>query len=584
MLYLRGGEYSGAYAYNDIDEVAYASYLRALIDGRPRKNDPYTGRDHTPETPQEESLFSIQFFAPYVLAIPGRVFGLSPSTMMILGGALAGFFAALAAFFVIGRITENSLYAMAGAIAVLAGGALAAGEGAIVEIMGGSLSYPYFPFLRRYIPAIPFPIFFLLFGAIWALLGEQNQKKRRLLIIAASLCFAALVFSYFYLWTAAAAWLVIIPALLLVLRPENFQRDLESMFFVGIGCLLSLLPYAYLLSLRSHTMDHVQLLNFTREPDLWRMPSIICYATLALLIAALIAKFISLKDKATLFAFAFALAPILAFNQQIITGRSLQPIHYQVFCMNYVAAAALVITLGIILKQTFNTYRFASNIAITALALLAIVWGFVECHYTVRVLDEANVARDDGMLVAKRLEELSSEDAPSPGANRAVVFSISMLQGDDSPTVAPQAVLWARHQHVFPGVTWKENKERYYQTLYYMGLDEKWLGKRLGAGDFVSMIALFGWGRHTDRLSSDAKPLTYFEIDEEARIYGEYYRNFALQQAAHPTISYVVVPTDWNADLSNFDKWYVRDEGEKLGGYTLYKCRLKTEAELVEQK
>ena len=38
MLYLRGGEWNGHFAYNDIDEVAYASYVRALIDGRPRKN------------------------------------------------------------------------------------------------------------------------------------------------------------------------------------------------------------------------------------------------------------------------------------------------------------------------------------------------------------------------------------------------------------------------------------------------------------------------------------------------------------------------------------------------------------------
>ena len=76
MLYLRGSEWNGHYAYNDIDEVAYASYVRALMDGRPRKNDPYTGRDQTPETPQPESLFSIQFAAPYTIAIPARILGI----------------------------------------------------------------------------------------------------------------------------------------------------------------------------------------------------------------------------------------------------------------------------------------------------------------------------------------------------------------------------------------------------------------------------------------------------------------------------------------------------------------------------
>ena len=40
-----GRSWAGAYAYFDRDEVAYSAYLQALIDGRPRRNDPYTGYD-----------------------------------------------------------------------------------------------------------------------------------------------------------------------------------------------------------------------------------------------------------------------------------------------------------------------------------------------------------------------------------------------------------------------------------------------------------------------------------------------------------------------------------------------------------
>ncbi len=146
LIYNRGGEWQGNYAYNDIDEVAYASYLRALIDGRPRKNDPYTGRDESPETPQPESLFSIQFAAPYAVAIPARIFGIGAPWAMTLAGAFAGFFAALAIFWVIARITGNSWFAMMGSLVVIAGGALAAGEGAIGEILRlAVISYPYFP-------------------------------------------------------------------------------------------------------------------------------------------------------------------------------------------------------------------------------------------------------------------------------------------------------------------------------------------------------------------------------------------------------------------------------------------------------
>ena len=41
----RGREWNGAYVMVHQDEVAYSAYIQALIDGRPRRNNPYTGRD-----------------------------------------------------------------------------------------------------------------------------------------------------------------------------------------------------------------------------------------------------------------------------------------------------------------------------------------------------------------------------------------------------------------------------------------------------------------------------------------------------------------------------------------------------------
>jgi hypothetical protein len=586
LMYVRGADYQGAYAYNDIDEVAYASYLRALIDGRPRKNDPYTGRDDSAQTPQPESLFSIQFVAPYIVAVPARVLGISASSAMTISGALAAFAAAFIVFLFLARVTGSSLYGMMGALVVLCGGALAAGEGAFSELYNGWEygAYPYFPFLRRYLPAIPFPFFFAMGAALWSLLKTDKFTRRLWLIGVAALCFFVMAFSYFYIWTSAAAWLGILGVLWLIIRPgnwpENWKADIKSFALLGALCALILACYAWLLSQRGETMDQVQLLVLTHKPDLWRMPEIISYLVLALLIVSVLLGIIKLKDRATVFAFAFALVPLVTFNQQVITGRSLQPIHYQVFIVNYVAAFSAVFALGIFFKDSFVKYRKTSAAVICVFAMAAIAWGFVECHYTVRVLDDANLARDEAMPVARRLSELAATDTPSPDANRAVVFAVDILTGDDEPTVAPQAVLWARHQHVFAGVSWDENKERYYQSLYYMGNDERWLDYQLKNGNFVAMIALFGWGRHTDRLSSEAKPLTYGEVNEEVRKFGDYYKNFDYQKATHPTLSYMVVPQDSNSDFdfTNIDKWYQRDKGETLGKFTLYKLQIKEEA------
>jgi hypothetical protein len=89
------------------------------------------------------------------------------------------------------------------------------------------------------------------------------------------------------------------------------------------------------------------------------------------------------------------------------------------------------------------------------------------------------------------------------------------------------------------------------------------------------MIALFGWGRHTDRLSVEAKPLTDREIREEVANYASFRRNFSRQTAANPLISYVVVPANEDLDLSMLQKWYALDEGERIGGHILYRARLK---------
>lgn len=91
------------------------------------------------------------------------------------------------------------------------------------------------------------------------------------------------------------------------------------------------------------------------------------------------------------FTFAVAAVPLIVFNQQIITGRSLQPIHYQVFIGNYVALVGLAMSLALFWRRLLGQGRNGPKIASLVVFILAALWGLVECHYTVRVLDEANI-------------------------------------------------------------------------------------------------------------------------------------------------------------------------------------------------
>ncbi len=578
MHYLRGDDWNGHYAYNDIDEVAYASYVRALIDGRPRKNDPYSGRDDSPETPQPESLFSIQFAAPYVIAIPARILGIETTAAMTAAGAIAGFLAALIAFWFIARFSGNNWYGMAAGLGIFAFGTLAAGEGAISEILfEHGFSYPYFPGFRRYIPAMGFPAFFAFIWSLWKLLGDSDEtadnsrRSHALVVLLAVGSFAFCVYTYFYIWTTAAAFLGCVVLVWLIQRPSGWVRDLKVLGVTAAGCVMALVPYAYLLSQRGETMDHVQLLVYTRMPDLFRFPEYISFAVLLILIAGMAFKLFDLSDRKVLFTLSLALVSFVVFNQQIITGRSLQPIHYQVFIGNYVSATALFAAVALLWRRQLLAGGMGTQLACAGIFAVAAVWGFIECHYTVRVLDEANVARDEALPVARRLEELAEGQTDR---HQQTVLIFDGLVADDMPSVAPQNILWARHQHVFAGLSWEESKERYYQQQYYSGGDEKTLDYLL-KNDFVSQIALFGWGRHTDRLSVDAKPLTFGEIAEEVARYEEYTRTFDRERAANPMIRYVVMRDGDRVDMTNLEKWYALTEEDRVAGYTIYSATLR---------
>lgn len=575
---LRGHDWNGAYAYNDIDEVAYAAYLQALIDNRPRRNDPFAARDDTPAAPQPESLFSIQFIPPYAIALLARPLGLSARPMMIITGALAAFATALALFWLLGMAVKDERIAATGALMTLCLGTLACAQGAIVQLLGRGWAYPYLPFLRRYLPALPFPVFFIFCALVWRSLRNERGRAFYLQAVGAGLSFAVLVYSYFYLWTTALAWLACFAVLLLIAKPDGWKRDFKSLAVTGAMAVLALVPYALLLSNRATTMDSVQLLAFTRKPDFFRPPALIGYAVLAILVYAVRRGRLEWRKRETLFAAAFALTPLVVFNQQIVTGRSLQPIHYEVFIVNYVAAFALVLTFALILSKGFaiaDARRKLSNLVLLFVALATFSWGVVEADITTHVVDDQNLIRDEALPVGRRLRELARE-AQSEGVEKpGLVFTPNLIEGDDLPTLAPQGVLWARHLHVFASTTWEENKERFYLHSYYSGLDARWLESELTNGNYIVVIALFGWGRHHDRLTVNSTPITPQEIAAEVDRYSTYVASFDRERAAQFLLSYVVTDADGQVNMTNLDRWYERDAGERHGKFILYRLRLK---------
>lgn len=577
LWYLRGSEWQGNYAYNDPDEVAYAAYLKTLIEGKPRKNDAYTRRED--DGTQGESIFSIQFAAPYTIALPARLLNISAPTAMWLSGAIGAFLIGLCLFWLIGRVTEDSLFAFTGSLFVIAASPMIGGWGTILYFLGTGDPHPFHPIMRRYIPLLAFVAFLITVGFVWLMLNEKDKKKRIIFCFVATLSFSYCVFSYFYIWTTAFAWFLILGILWFIIRPQE-QEWRENMYAIGaliLGSIIPLIPYALMIMNIASSSEQVQGLASTREPYLKLIISqglymlivteLLCYLLLLILSLLIFFKVIRLRDGITVFTLSLILTPLATLNQQIITGKILQPFHYQLYIGNYVLALAIVLLFWQVWQRLGNTL---SRHVLAAISVIAISWGVVECYYTTHALDLINVERDEAKPLADRLEELCKTQP-----NQGVVLVIDTSLGDDLPTLTSCQVLWAIHMHVFPDLTWQENKERLYQHLYFAGLKNKEQMLRLISNNRVfSMIAIFGWSRW-NKLNPKAEPVTIEEVISEAEAFENYVNNFDPRKSPETVISYVVVPAGFNFDFSNLEKFYELSEPEVYGRYLMYRTKLK---------
>ncbi len=574
----RGSSWQGSYVVVQGDESAYSAYINSLINGRPRRSDPHSGRDDASGSPQPESLFSIQFIPAYAIALPAKAFHLSAAAAFIILMGVAATASSLSIFWLLDQLTEDKRIAATGVVVVLCLGTLVATQGEIRSFFGSPPTYSFFPFLRRYQPALPFPLFFVFCVFVWRALNAKSHRIACAWAIAGGAVVSVLIFSYFYLWTAAIAWIVGCTLIWLIWRRAEQARIALVCGIVLSFAGVALAPYAILLSHRDPNMDKVQLLTLTHMPDLFRVSEIICAVTIIGLILGVRRGLVS-NDKVLLFVVSLALMPLSVFNQQIITGRSMQPLHYELFIANYVSLLALVLAGSMLVRGKARTGTKIPMRALALISLLAVGWGFVEATgATKRDVDQAKL-REDAMPASQRLSALASTDSSNLPLTtrdpRPVVFCSSLAVADYLPTVVPEASLWALHMDAFPGASIAERKERFYQYMYYSGVTDKDLEKAILEGRFAILTALFGVERVIPGLVPGAQPLSREEMRREWLGYTEYIKAFSRERAANPTLSYVIVPTEESPDLSNLDRWYERGSAERAGLFTIYSLKLR---------
>jgi hypothetical protein len=575
--WVRGAEWNGSYAAIEGvgDEAAYSAYVNSLIEGRPRINDPYTGRDSNNHAPQRNSLFSIQFVPAYLIALPARAFGLSASTTFIVLSPLAAGATALVLFWLLALGTGQGNVAAAGVPIVLCFGTLVAGHGHFSSFFGQEPLYNYLMFLRRYQPAATFPLFLAFCATAWLAISSHERKRAWAATISSTVIFGLLVFSYVFLWTAAAAWLLALALLWAAARPAGWRASMKNFAVIAMAALIAIICFAIPYSNRALTMDSVQALERSHAPDLFRIPELIGIGLLVVIGYFWKRGTIDVRSSNVLLATSFASLPLLLFNQQVVTGLSLQPLHYEMFAANYSVLISSVIAAAIIGKKNNFRLRMPRK-ALLLVALAAFEWGAYETLVATRGSLALAKEIDEARPVAIRLAEIAAAEASK--GKYPTVLSTDLLIADSFPTSAPQSLLWAPHLPVFSGVTDVEGKERFYQYLYYTGVRPEQLKNiLLTEGRYGFAAGLFGYERTIRGLSRQFKPVTHQELDIEVKRYSDYTISFSSQQASQIKLSYVVVPAKASVDLSNLDRWYQRDSGERIGRFILYRTQLRSE-------
>jgi hypothetical protein len=567
LKYHRGEDYNGAAFFFDTDEAAYASYLQALIDGRPRNNDVYSGKG----TPQEyETFMTIQFLPAYTVSIPARLLGVSSETVFPFVSVVCAFLTSLSVFWFISRVTGNAKFSAVATLFILLLAAMAAGFSIIKGAFELGSSGFYLPFLRRYTPAAAFPLIFVLISSIWFGLKSSNIRATYSYALIAGACISWLVYSYFFLWTAMLAWLFCIFLLCFLFQPENRKHQFITFWLPIVSFLfVAFIPYLFLLSKRHKTTDVSQILEKTRTLVLFRPTLILGCAIFLATIFLAKAGYLNLKNQLTLFIISFSILPLFVFNQHIITGYSLQPFHYNMYILNYLLLLAFVLLIYLVFKQKLQKIN---SVGWVFIALLICSWAIIEMHYTTGNRYWFNLRRDEAIPVNRRLAEIAKENFEL--STSRITLNFNGIQADNQPTIAPQAVFWSEHLFFLANMTDEEHRRRYFSFLYYQNRDENWLRQSLQYCPTEPCNALFG-SRVNKSLSINLQKPTDIEISEVIKEYSEFLKNFSHLESSNPTISYVIAPKDKSADFSKLDLWYKRADAEQHGKYLLYRVERK---------
>src|SRR5207249_7966273 len=166
--------------------------------------------------------------------------------------------------------------------------------------------------------------------------------------------------------------------------------------------------------------------------------------------------------------------PYVVFNQQILTGKTMQVYHFEAFVVNYSTLVAVVTTVGLF-------WKFGPSRVLIWVAALSFLVGIVEVGLPSRLaFVPAAIAKDQTIPVLMRLKELSEQDGTltdlhSKGEASSIVFSPDVGLIALLPTWTSQGTLLDNGGLDFGHVSQDERKKFFYMHLYYSKVEAETL-------------------------------------------------------------------------------------------------------------
>ena len=144
-------------------------------------------------------------------------------------------------------------------------------------------------------------------------------------------------------------------------------------------------------------LDEQHTLIATHRPDLLRLPEIMGAMILVGLVIGWFRNKIEQNESRTIYAMSLAVLPFIIFNQQMLTGKTMQVFHFDLFVINYSTLIGLLVAVSLL-------WRSVPRRLLIWLGALSLAWGVFTVALPARLVFVPSAAARDQRIPVLLLE------------------------------------------------------------------------------------------------------------------------------------------------------------------------------------